>query len=363
MATVTAPPLATYGAPTAPAAAPTPATAPALGYGNKNSADINTVNQWMRQQPWYQALLKSFGQDPNNVHLNDSQKQAVIKAAQANGIVVDEGHNGQDVDDSGNFEAKSSLGKNILIGAAIGGLALTGLGAAGIGPLAGVLGAGEAAGGAAAAGGAEAAADTGVLASTALPATGALATGAAASGAVPAALAGGAGAAGATYGAAAIPGVAGSSLTGDLLKYGLPTAGGIVGGLIQANAAGKASDAQTAYLNQALQYAEAKDAYSRDLEGSRYATYSSNIAPYVANGATATSKMASLLGLPATNTPAPSVAPPPTFTGPTGAPPATAPTTTSGPQSVTMRAPDGSTRQVAAADVAAAQAKGAQVVS
>ncbi len=119
---------------------------PNLGYGDQNAVDIDKYNQYMRAQPWYQALIKSFGQDPNNVHLNDEQKQAVVKAAQANGAIIDEGHNGQQVDDSGNFEAKGSgLGKKILIGAAIGGLALTGLGLAGVGPLGGALGLGGAA--------------------------------------------------------------------------------------------------------------------------------------------------------------------------------------------------------------------------
>lgn len=345
-------------------------TPPALGYGNTSAASIDSVNQWMRTQPWYQALLKSFGQYPNNVHLNDAQKTAVVRAAQANGVIVDEGGDGQEVDDSGNFAAKGHGLRNTLIVAGIAAAGIATLGAAGV--LGGAALAGEGAGAAAGAG----AAEGGVLASTALPATGALATGAASSlgaGATAGVGAGAAGAAfdaagnfigpstvsgagGATYGAAA--GASGSGIGGDLLKYGLPIAGGIANSLIQANASGNASAAQQKYLEEALAYEKSKDAYSRDLEASRYATYSSNIAPYVATGATANTKMASLLGLPPTTTAAPSVAPAPTFGTPGMA--STPPTPT---QPVTMRAPDGSTRQVAAGDVARATAAGAQIVS
>ncbi len=84
------------------------ATTPNLGYGQRGEVPIDAYNQWQRSQPWYRTLIQSFGQDLNNVHLNDNQKQQVIRAAQANGVVVDEGHNGQEVDDSGNFQAKSS---------------------------------------------------------------------------------------------------------------------------------------------------------------------------------------------------------------------------------------------------------------
>jgi hypothetical protein len=106
-------------------------TPPALGYGQRGEAPINSVNQWMRSQPWYTQLITSFGQTPNNVHLNDAQKQQVIRAAQANGVIVDEGHNGQEVDDSGNFQAKSHALRNTLIVAGIAGAALLTAGAAG----------------------------------------------------------------------------------------------------------------------------------------------------------------------------------------------------------------------------------------
>src|SRR4051812_9843492 len=102
--------------------------APTLGYGQRGEAPINAVNQYMRAAPWYQALITSFGQDPTNVHLNDQQKQQVIRAAQANGIVVDEGHNGQEIDDSGNFQAKGHGLRNTLIVAGIAGAALATMG-------------------------------------------------------------------------------------------------------------------------------------------------------------------------------------------------------------------------------------------
>lgn len=126
-------------------------TPPPLGYGTRGEAPIDSVNQWMRGQPWYQQLLASWGQSPSNVHLNDGQKQQIIRAAQANGVVVDEGHNGQEVDDSGNFQAKSHALRNTLIVAGIAGAALLTAGAAG------VFGSAAAGGGAAGGGGAAAA--------------------------------------------------------------------------------------------------------------------------------------------------------------------------------------------------------------
>lgn len=121
------------------------ATSPALGYGNRSEVNIDTYNQWQRSQPWYQQLIRSFGQDPNNVHLDDNQKQQVIRAAQANGVVVDEGGDGQEVDDSGNFRAKGHKLRNTLIVAGLAGAALATAGAAGLfgGAAAGGAGAAE----------------------------------------------------------------------------------------------------------------------------------------------------------------------------------------------------------------------------
>lgn len=98
---------------------------------------------------------------------------------------------------------------------------------------------------------------------------------------------------------------AGGSVATDALKAAIPTVGNIVSGLIQANATGNASDKQTAYLEEALAYQKEQDAQNRQLaankvqlEANRYATYSGNTAPFIANGVTSGNRMTALLGLP-----------------------------------------------------------------
>lgn len=301
------PATATYG--------PTPAAQPQLGYGQRNETSLDAFNQWFRSTPQYYAKLKEFGQDPTNVHLNDAQKQQMVKLAQSLGAVVDEGGNGQEVDDSGNFRAKGHKLRNTLIVAGIAAAALATAGAAGaFAPAAGL---GGVEGGATAGLGAASLPGAG----TALGAAGATGAGTAAAGAVlPAATygAGGtvtnfaaapaiAGTGGATYGAAA----GGSGLAGNLLRYGAPIAGGIVGDIIQAKAAGSAADKQNALLREALDYEKQQDALNRTiaadkvkLEAGRYADYSGNIAPYLATGNAARGKAASLLGLSDASAPA-----------------------------------------------------------
>jgi hypothetical protein len=92
----------------------------------------------------------------------------------------------------------------------------------------------------------------------------------------------------------------------DLLKYGLPVAGNLVGGLIQAKASSNASDAQQKYLEEALAYEKEKDTYQRGIdaaavtkEANRYGDYQGRIAPFIANGMNSNARMAALLGLPA----------------------------------------------------------------
>lgn len=232
-------------------------TAPSLGYGERDKADINDVNVWMGQQPWYRELLASFGQSPDNVHLSDSQKQQVIRAAQANGIVVDEGGNGQEVDDSGNFRAKGHKLRNTMIVAGIAAAALGTLGAAGV--LGGAAGAGGAASGGTAAAGS-------VLPSTVIGTGAATLPAVAASGAVPAAL----GVGGAT--AAAVPGVL--SKVGGLLGKGsvadtLGLAGkGISGALQSAGQTQLQNNELTANAAQINQRAEeARQAALENLSG------------------------------------------------------------------------------------------------
>lgn len=214
---------------------------PNLGYGTRGEAPINSVNQWMRSQPWYQQLITSFGQNPNNVHLNDDQKQQVIRAAQANGVVVDEGHDGQQIDDSGNFEAKGHGLRNTLIVAGIAGAALLTAGAAGMFGGA-ALGAGEGAAGAGAGAAADAgmfgplAAGYGAATTTAAAPAGIAATGGAA------AAAGGAGAAGGGKVAATLFGVPAD----DIFKTGASLFGNLFGANMQISAADRSAAATAA---------------------------------------------------------------------------------------------------------------------
>lgn len=140
-----------------------------LPKGIGTDAEVNQANQYARSQPWYQAMLKQWGQDPSHVKLDQSEQDTLLAQLRQRGINVSDHFT---VDESGNIAPKSELGKKILIGAAIGGAALTGLGLAGVGPMAGLFGAGgEAAAGAT--GAAEAAG--GVLPSTTIG-TGMMAT-------------------------------------------------------------------------------------------------------------------------------------------------------------------------------------------
>lgn len=113
------------------------------------------------------------------------------------------------------------------------------------------------------------------------------------------------------------PEVGGGSVAGlsyaDLLKYGLPVAGNLVGNLIQAKASGAATDAQQKYLEEALAYQKESDAYARATDAARYADtrgdvakadqrysdYQGRILPWIQNGTSSNDRMAALLGLPA----------------------------------------------------------------
>lgn len=197
-----------------------------------SEADINSVNEWMRAQPWYHQLLTSMGQDPaQGIHLSNDQAQQVMQAAQANGIQVDMGD--IEVDPSGNFNPKGHKLRNALIAAAIGGGALLTGGAAlgafgagggaagGAGAATGVGLGGGAVGGTAAAGGAAGLGATtigtgfipAIAGGTGFGAGGAAGALAAAGGAGAALGGSGAGAASALE-AGAVPGLGGSGLGG-----------------------------------------------------------------------------------------------------------------------------------------------------
>ena len=116
------------------------------GIGNPQQASQATA--FMRQQPWYQQLVQSWGIDPNDTDengnlrqkLTDEQQQQLIAAARDNGIGISESYS---IDENGQIaKPDSHMLRNLAIAAGITGLALTGLGAAGIGPLAGALGGG-----------------------------------------------------------------------------------------------------------------------------------------------------------------------------------------------------------------------------
>lgn len=194
-----------------------PTTQPNLGYGKPTEATIDQVNQWMRSTPWWNDLMQQWGIDPRNVHLKDWQKQQILKQAQANGVVVDEGN--MEVDPSGNFNPIGHKLRNTLIVAGIAGATIATMGAAGA--FSGAGGTGLSAGA------------TGV--SSSLP--GAMAT-------LPAATATGLGTTAAATGALAPAiGTGGtSSMLSGYLKGLMPNGGDIlkgVGGYLQGRAQGK----------------------------------------------------------------------------------------------------------------------------
>lgn len=166
-----------------------------LPRGIGTEAEINQANQFMREQPWYQDLLRSWGQT-GNVHLNDAQKKQLLNEARVRGIGISDRF---EIDPAGNI---NPVGHKLRNAAIIAGIAAGGYFAAPA--IAGALSSGAAAGGAGAAGAGATGAGVG-LGETA--ATLGLASGAGIGGAVAAPVA--AGALGA--GASAIPGLALSS--------------------------------------------------------------------------------------------------------------------------------------------------------
>ncbi len=222
--------------------------APTLS-GQSSEADINSANQWMRAQPWYQDALRQLGQDPaRGIKLNDSQKKQLAQVIQAHGLPLPDN---DEIDPAGNVNPKGHKMRNFLVAAAIGGATIATLGAAG-----------AFAGGAAAAGaGGAGAAGAGTLgAASTVPLAGSLAAGGVASGAVPAALAAGgtaAGTAGTVAGTAAaakgLGALGWASLAGNLGSQA-------VGGILQYKAGNKATDAQSKAAEEALAFLKERDA-------------------------------------------------------------------------------------------------------
>lgn len=228
-----------------------------LPSGIGNAAQAQQATWFLRNQPWYQAWLKSKGLTPRgdafgDVTLTDAQQEELLALARQKGIGISDHW---EINQNGQIGEKGmGLGKKILIGAGIGGLALTGLGAAGIGPLAGLLGGGTTAlgGGALAAGvdtsglygplaGAYGLATTEATIPAALAAlTPAELAAAAAGGGAAGGAAGGAGGAGGGGGVAVPPAVdqiknktAGmSDLEKMLIGYGIDSGSKLVGGIL-----------------------------------------------------------------------------------------------------------------------------------
>jgi len=173
-------------------------TTPNFGYGNQTEASIDQVNIWMRGQPWYQAQMRAWGQDPGHPTLTKAQSQQILRQAQGQGVVVDEGD--MEVDDHGNFNPVGHKLRNTLI---VGGLAaatIATMGAAGA--FAG--GAGGASAGAGAAGTGSTLAST-AIGSGYLPAI---------AGAVPTGMAGGLATGAGTFGA----GMGSAATTGGIFN-------------------------------------------------------------------------------------------------------------------------------------------------
>jgi hypothetical protein len=101
-----------------------------LGYGKPSEATIDQVNIWMRSTPWYQQQLRAWGQDPGHPTLTKAQSRQILREAQANGVVVDEGD--MEVDNHGNFNPKGHKLRNVLVVAGIAGAAIATMGAAGV---------------------------------------------------------------------------------------------------------------------------------------------------------------------------------------------------------------------------------------
>ena len=169
-------------------------------------------------------------------------------------------------------------------------------------------------------------------------------------------------------------------------------AGGILGGAaIQSAANTNAAKIQAQTAAQALAYVKQRDQYLQNLEANRYAQYNARVQPYQDMANTTGDKLAKLLGvnpgsytygLPSgASTPPPAIPPsiPSQPPGPTyqtrtgldtsGPPVGTAIPRPGGPLGtqygglVTMRAPDGSLKQVPPEQVSHFQQAGAQVVS
>ncbi len=310
--------------------------APTLGQ-KSSETDIDRANQWLRSQPFYLEFIRSIGQDPSYVHLNDAQKKQFAQIAAANGLPLP---SNDEIDPAGNINPKGHKMRNFLIAAAIGGAAVGGYYA-----LPALTGGGGAAG-AGAAGAAGTGAGGTLAATTTAPLVGSLAAGGVASGAVPAALAAGSGAAAAGGGAA----LGASSGLGAL---GWASLAGNVG-----------SQAVGAYLQNKGINAEAEgNREALDFTKKVYEQERADSAPYRALGQGSVQTLAQLMGQPQ----APQGYNPNAPQGPNQAPPPAAPGVNVGDPrlgaGVLMVAPTGEEKLVPSDQVQHWISKGASVKS
>lgn len=110
------------------------------------AATIDQANQAMRVMPWYQDMLHGWGMSTNAGQaptLNDSQRQQLLRAAQAHGFQVDEGH--MNMDAHGNFHNNGHALRNTLIVVGLAAATIATMGAAGMfsGPAAAAIAGGE----------------------------------------------------------------------------------------------------------------------------------------------------------------------------------------------------------------------------
>jgi len=181
-------------------------------------------------------------------------------------------------------------------------------------------------------------------------------------------------------------GVPGSSILGGVGKFlgsGLGstligTAGSLIGAGIQSSGISKAAEIEAQFQREALAYEKQRDQYLQGLEAQRYGEFNQRLQPYMNLGQSAGARMAQILGLDPSQ-----FAPAQTWPGVTGSETGAlqsdmhqrGPATPGGPaqgtavprpgmtsQMVTMRGPDGSTKQVPQTDVSHYTSLGAQVI-
>src|SRR5262245_26703549 len=149
-----------------------------------NSQQAQQATAFMRDQPWYQQLVSSWGLDPRgeagtgNVRLSDDEQEALLNEARNRGIGISDRYH---IDENGQIaEEDSHLWRNIAIGAGIGGAmlipgvreaVLSGLMAGGHGAVSGLSAAGKGIGGAFGLGGGGTAAGLGPTTAESMAAT------------------------------------------------------------------------------------------------------------------------------------------------------------------------------------------------